>query len=272
MIEKTITIIGGGNMGKALASALLQKKSVSATRLTVADHHAKKLKQFFDLGIYISTSNKEAIKDTEIIILAVKPKDVQIVLKEIASDISPETLIISICAGIPTSFILKFFTKDVPIVRAMPNTPAQIGMGMTGWYANRSVSAEMKHTVKILFNALGTELEVHNEDLLDSITAVSGSGPAYFYYFIEMMVKTAVALGLSQKEAEQLTIQTFIGSAELLKKSHMSPKSLREAVTSKGGTTEAAIKQFDKKKFGEVVGQAMFKAFEKARELRDTVK
>jgi len=254
-------------MGQALAQAFIAMKIVKANQLRICDRHLEKLQQLKEVGVEIFEDTKLAVHNSDIVILAIKPKDVQSVLLEIKDVLSIKTLIISICAGIRISSITDIIGTKVSIVRAMPNTPVKVGAGMTGWYCNSLVTSQNKKTVKTLFTTLGKELEVSEEKLIDVITAVSGSGPAYFYFFLEAMIQGGLKLGLTQDESVHISLQTFIGAAELLKQTGSTPESLRRAVTSKGGTTEAALQSFQNNNLPEIVSEAMNRAYLRAQEL-----
>jgi len=255
---KKIAIIGAGNMGNAIIHGLEGKYET-----IVSDSDKTKLKKF---KVKTTTDNIAAVKESDIILLAVKPQTMETVLKEIAGTVGCRHLIISIAAGISTERIEKALGK-IPVVRVMPNTPLMVGAGMSvicpGRYAE---SRHLKITAKI-FAEMGKVARVEDENLMHAVTAVSGSGPAYLYLFIEELVKSAEKLGLKKKMAETFVLQTIKGSLALLEYTEKAPEVLRRQVTSPAGTTEAAIKVFGERKFDEIIEHAVFSACRRSEEL-----
>lgn len=239
-----IGIIGGGNMGSCLIGGLIQH-GYTADKITVSDSHPEKrdvLAQQW--GINILTDNKTLISTVDILVLAVKPQSMRAVITEIQPAFNPkQTLCISIAAGITTMQIQNWLQADsAPIIRAMPNTPALLGYGITGLFANEHVSALQKNTTETILRALGEIVWIEKESLMDVVTALSGSGPAYFFYIMEILQHSAESLGLSPEEARKLTFHTVLGSAQMALHSQDDIQTLRKKVTSPGGTTEAGIK------------------------------
>lgn len=267
MKDKKIGIIGCGNMGEAIFSRLseIMVKSVnlmvSETDAARRDAIQKKYK------IIVEIDNNYLVKYCDVIIIAVKPQSIEDLLRqEICCGASKEKLIISIAAGIPTSYIEKIVGRDVPVVRAMPNMPAVIGEAVTAVCAGSAASKEdLKLAVEVL-SKIGDVVEV-DEKMMDAVTAISGSGPAYFFYMIEALAEAAKKLGLDEKTAEELAIKTAIGSSELLDKMKERPGALRMKVTSKGGTTEAALKVFDSKKLGKIIEAAAKAACKRSKDM-----
>lgn len=238
-----ISFIGAGSMAEAMISGIIEKKIAAGNEITVLNrsngHRITQLQEKY--GIKKLTSLSELEKHTDVIILAVKPKDILTALQSIQSYIQQGQLLVSVAAGISLSFIESQLHNDVPIVRAMPNTSAMIGKSATAIAFNQSVSdAHQKMALK-LFSAIGLT-KVVEENQLDAVTGLSGSGPAYIYYIAEALEQAANEIGLEEQIAKQLVIQTLIGAAEMLKHSGEAPENLRKAVTSPGGTTEAGIK------------------------------
>jgi len=267
MIKKKIGIIGCGNMGEGLfrgLSKVLDKSTslmVSEMDSTRRDYLQEKYK------IIVEIDNNVVVKFSDVIILAVKPKDIEDLLKkEVCCGVSKDKLLISIAAGIKTSSIEKIIGKDVPVIRVMPNMPALIGEGISS--ISRGVCANDADvaTAKEIFAAIGDVVEV-DEKLVDAVTAVSGSGPAYFCLFIEALIEGAKSLGLDGGTAEKLVMKTALGSTKMLVELKENPARLRAKVTSKGGTTEAAIKAFEKAKFNSIVKDALKAAEKKSKEL-----
>lgn len=253
-----IAVIGAGNMGSAIIKGIEKKYKIIA-----ADTDKNKLKK---LNVRTTTNNVKAVTGSEIIILAVKPRSMDDVLNEIKYSIRPSQLFISIAAGIKTEKIENILGK-IPVIRVMPNTPAMIGLGMSVLCRGRfAKNKHMKITEK-LFGSLGKVLCVAKEEMMDAVTAISGSGPAYVYLFIEALAKAGIRLGLDKKDTEILVLQTLKGSVSLLEKSKKTPEELRKQVTSPGGTTEAAMETFEDKLFHEIVHQAVKSAHKRSREL-----
>jgi pyrroline-5-carboxylate reductase len=262
-----IAFIGGGNMGEAMLAALLAQKLAMPQDICVSDVSKERLdylkKQY---KVAIALDNNEAITGKEVIVLAVKPQSLPEVLNGLKGNLKPDQLVLSIIAGATIKKIGGGLAHQ-RIVRAMPNTPARIGCGVTGWTSTAEVTPEQKESARAILGALGKEISFDDEKYLDMVTAVSGSGPAYLFLLAEALIEAAVKLGLSLQEAETLVVQMMLGSAKLLVKPGQTPAELRRAVTSKGGTTEAALKIFAKGDFAGLVAQAVKAAYDRAREL-----
>jgi len=262
-----IAFIGGGSMGEAILAAIIGKglglpKEIIASDLSESRRNYLKDKY----KITVTPDNRLAIIDADVIILAVKPQTLSAVLNELNKHLKPVQLVLSIIAGARLKTISEGLSHQ-KIVRSMPNTPAQIGEGMTIWVAAPEVTASQKKLAKAILGAMGQEIYVDDEKYLDMATAVSGSGPAYVFYFVEAFNEAAVKIGLSRDVAEKLAVQTFVGATHLLLKSGEKPADLRRAVTSPGGTTVAAITQLEKGDFAGLVAQAVEAAFKRAQEL-----
>lgn len=254
-------------MGEAIIGALLEKELCKPIDITVSD--ISKLRRDYlknKYSIAVTADNMEAVKSKDVIVLAVKPQNLNEVAAELKGLLSPDQLILSIAAGVKISTIREC-TGHSKVVRSMPNTPAQIGLGISGWTATKGVTEEQKAWAKTILGVMGKEIYFSDEKYLDMVTAVSGSGPAYFYMFAESFIDGAVELGLSQKDAEQLVIQTMLGAATLMSNSKKKPAELRRDVTSKGGTTERAIEVFEKNDLAGIVSRAVRAACQRAKEL-----
>lgn len=263
MTEKPIiAFIGSGNIANSLINGLIQQgypaNRIWATNPSISKlHHLQK-----QWGLHITTDNVEAAKQADILVLTVKPMVVTTVCRELGGTVHQrKTLVISSAAGITTEAINKALGDHGAVVRAMPNTPAQVGAGITGLYANLQVSDLQKDFAESLFRSVGVIQWVPHEHDLDAITAVSGSGPGYFFYFMEAMEKAAMQQGLSPDVAHLVTIQTVLGAAKLALESGESFSLLREKITSPNGTTEAALKIMQQ---GEIV-QLIMDAIQAAR-------
>ena len=267
MIDKKIGIIGCGNMGEALLAGLSNVMEKS-TSIMVSEADAAR-RDFIQTKyrIIVEIDNNIVVKYSDVIILAVKPKDFDSVLKnEICCGVSKDKILISIAAGITTKYIEDIVGKDVPVIRAMPNMAARIGEAASSISAGSSVSAAQMKLAGEIFSTVGDVVEV-KESLADSVTAVSGSGPAYFFYLVEAMIDAAMDLGLDEGTAKKLVVKTALGSAKLLEALDEAPQALRQKVTSKAGTTEAAIKVFEAKKLKSIIKDALRKAQKRSKEL-----
>ena len=218
-------------------------------------------------NVTVAANNNEAVSDTDVVVLAVKPQQMQTVLTGIADHLTDQ-LLVSIAAGIQTKDMLNWAnTSQVAIVRCMPNTPALLQCGATGLFAASNVTNEQRTVAKDILNAVGLTAWVDQESQLDAITALSGSGPAYFFLMIEAMTEAATELGLNKDLAIQFATQTALGAARMTTESDVEPAQLRKNVTSPAGTTEAALNSFNKNNFIEIVAQAMQAANKRAAEL-----
>ena len=228
MKTNDVTFIGGGNMACAMVKGMVDNDYPSG-QITVIDRNPEKC-EALEKNCQIQTASavSASIKDASIIVLSVKPQVAEVLCKELAALMQdPNTLIISVMAGLKSETLQKWLGGDYPIVRAMPNTPAQCGLGATGAFANESVSAEQRQFAESILGANGLLSWLDSEAQIDVIAALSGSGPAYFFYFIELMAKTAQEMGLPQALADSFAIQTALGAATLADQSDESPQILR---------------------------------------------
>jgi pyrroline-5-carboxylate reductase len=262
-----IAFIGGGNMGEAILAALLEKKLAKPTDIYVSDVSQERLnflkKQY---KVAVTAHNKEAIIDKDVIVLAVKPQSLPEVLAGLKGNVKASQLVLSIIAGARINKIGEGLGHK-KIVRSMPNTPARIGYGVSGWTATAEVTKIQKESARAILGAMGEEIYFDDEKYLDMVTAVSGSGPAYFFLLADAMIEAGLKIGLGQKEAQALVTHTMLGAGQLLAQSGQTPAELRRAVTSKGGTTEAALKAFEQGGFEELTAKAVRAAYERAKEL-----
>lgn len=268
MSRVKIGLIGGGNMAGALIGGLV--KSLDDPRqVHVVDLNRDCLERLSSqFGVSTATEIDATLADMDVIIFAVKPQQMRAVASAILPYVSAQ-LFLSVAAGIRAADLSRWLGGYQKIVRAMPNTPAMIGLGMSGLYALASVTEEEKNRAQMVMQAVGECLWVAREELIDAVTAVSGSGPAYVFYFIEAMQEAAVALGFSPREAGQLALATFNGAAQLAKQSSEPVQILRERVTSKGGTTYAALCSMDESKIKNAIGLAIQAAAQRGKELGD---
>jgi pyrroline-5-carboxylate reductase len=242
---KKIGFIGAGNMASALAGGLLARGWQPAD-IVMSDANPAQLEAFASRGVVTTTDNVQLLEHADVLVLAVKPQVMSAVLQPLATLAQKKRpLIISIAAGIPVASIEQWLGGSLPVVRAMPNTPALVQSGAAGLFANGEVSVEQKATAESILSAVGLALWVNDESLIDAVTAVSGSGPAYFFYVMEAMIKAGGELGLDEKTARALTLQTALGAAQMAITADVGVSELRRRVTSPGGTTERAIATFD---------------------------
>jgi len=264
-----IAFIGGGNMGEAMLSALLDKKLCTPQDISVSDIDESR-RQYLaqEYGVATVGDNRLAVDKGDVVVLAIKPQNLGEVMDELSGCLKPDQLVLSIVAGAGINNLCLGLNHR-HIVRAMPNTPAQIGEGISVWTATAEVTEEQKGWASSVLGAMGTEIYVDDEKYLDMATAISGSGPAYFFLFVESLVESAVRIGLPRDTAEKLVLQTMLGSGHLIQKSGKPPTELRRMVTSPGGTTAEALLQFEKGGFSQLVMQAVTAAYNKAKELGD---
>ena len=262
-----IAFIGGGNMASALIGGLYASQD-RVGQIRVADPSPdvkERLEGQWPVNCFSSAA--DAISGIDTIVLAVKPQILPVVLDEIRDLVTPDQLIISIVAGIPVSRIAEQLGTLQPIVRTMPNTPALIGLGITALYASEACSQDQRQKADTLMQAGGETVWLENENLLNVVTAVSGSGPAYFFYLIEAMRNAGVRLGLSEEVAGKLALHTAYGASAMAINGDIDVAELRRRVTSKGGTTEAAIATFAAGNLESLVDSAISAATQRGEEL-----
>lgn len=256
-----IGVIGGGNMGEAIINSSLKHYFV-----LVAEKDVKRQRYLYKQYKLIAKDIKSVAQLSEIIILAVKPQDAASALEELKSVAQKDRLIISICAGITTDFIERHLGQRPRVIRTMPNMPALVNQGITAVCKGRYARNSDVRLARSILERLGKTVVV-TEGLIDAITAVSGSGPAYVYYFMECLIKGAQSLGLKEDLARALVKSTFLVSIVLLMQRNADPAELRAKVTSKGGTTQAALDVLMKRKFNQIVMHALKAAKKRAKEL-----
>ena len=266
---KSCVFIGGGNMASCIVSGL-SNIHTDKYRITVCDPNQAKLDLLKEkYKVEICLSNKKAVKHADLLILAVKPQSIRSVINEIQSLIKSSAIIISVAAGVKTTSIKSWLGKSNVIIRAMPNTPSAVLCGATGLYTKPGTSEKTKNQVKAIFDAIGYSCWVDDEKDINAVIALSGSSPAYFFKIFEIMQGIGQELGLDEKKAFELLIQTFIGSSKMIRKMDNTPAQLREQVTSPGGTTERALNVFSKENLASTLREAMHKAYERAEEMSE---
>lgn len=268
MKTRTIGFIGGGNMATSLMSGLIASGH-SPQQIWVSDTAAATLQSHRDrLNVNTSSDNCQVVKEVDVVVLAVKPQ----ILRDVALQIAPivqqkNALVVSIAAGISQTSLALWLGGNTGIVRCMPNTPALVLTGATALHANANVDDEQKDLAENILRAVGISLWVEQEGQLDAVTAVSGSGPAYFFLMMEAMEQAAIAMGLDEHTARLLVQQTALGAAKIALESAESPAQLRERVTSPGGTTQKAIETFQQNGFEALVSKALLAARDRSIEM-----
>ncbi len=262
-----IVIIGTGNMGRCLLHGLV-RNGYPPQLLWGCDKHIEHLSPLEPLGINITTNNEEAVANADVCVFAVKPQHMTAAVMPLAETLKKRhPLLLSVAAGIRTAQLAKWSEINLAVVRAMPNTPALIGSGATVLFANKHVKNEQKALAESIMRGVGLVLWVTDEAQMDTVTALSGSGPAYFFYVMESLQKSAQQLGLSKEDARILTIQTALGSARLALETDEELSTLREHVTSRGGTTESALAVLRDGNLAELFQQALTAAKNRSEEL-----
>ena len=261
-----ITFVGGGNMASALIGGLIAKGNAT-TGISVVEPQAQARAQLsakFGVACVDSIGAARALGQT--VVLAVKPQQMRAVAQALRPRLAGE-LVVTIAAGIRLADLSRWLGGYGALVRCMPNTPALVGAGITGLYAAAAVSADQRARAEAILGAVGATLWVREEDMLDPVTAISGSGPAYVYYFIEALQEAAREMGFSADDARTLAVQTFVGTAKLAAQSAEGVALLRERVTSKGGTTERALASMDADRVKDLIVRALHAANQRAHEL-----
>ena len=262
-----IAFVGGGTMAEAMVRGILERKLVTPARVTVSgprrERRAELTKTY---RVKALASNVEAARKADVVVISVKPQVLPRVMAELRGKLADEQLVLSIVAG-ASSDALRAGLDHASIVRAMPNTPAQVAMGVTVWWATSSVSGGQRERTRAILSALGEELEVEQEDQVDMATALSGTGPSYVFLLMEALVDAGVHLGFSRRVAEELVLRTVEGSALFARRSGRHLAELRNMVTSPGGTSAAALYQLEKGGLRTVLSKAVYAAYLRTREL-----
>ncbi|MBU2607768.1 MAG: pyrroline-5-carboxylate reductase [Chloroflexi bacterium] len=262
-----ISFIGGGSMAEAMLSALLDKAINAPQDITVSDiSEARRQHLEQQYHVTVTGSNQQAAQAGEMVILAVKPQNLVEVITELNGKLQPSQLVMSIIAGARINTLCLGLDHN-RVVRVMPNTPAQIGEGMSVWTTTAEVTGEQKKGVSAVLGAMGAEIYVDDEPYLDMVTAISGSGPAYVFLFVESLVDAALEIGLPPDIVDELVLQTLLGSGRLVQKSDKSPAELRRMVTSPGGTTAEALKKLEEGGFHDLIKEAVIAAYNRAQQL-----
>lgn len=264
----TVAFIGAGNMARSLIVGMLQDAGELQIRVADPDQNQLDVIRSYGSQIFTSTDNQQVIDGADVVVLAVKPQVMRSVLEPLQALAQKQhPLFVSVAAGIREASLNTWLGGQLPIVRCMPNTPALVKAGATGLYANPQVSKEQRSLAESILRTVGITLWFEDEDKLDVVTAVSGSGPAYFFLVMEAMQAAAETLGLKPEDAQLLVVQTALGAARLALESDQKPAELRKQVTSKGGTTEAALKQLNTGGLVPLFAEALKAAEQRSKEL-----
>lgn len=268
MKNRRISFIGSGNMANCLIAGLIND-AVPPKNITASDIDSQKCQQLSDyFSIQTTTDNHQAIEQADLVVLAVKPQIIQMVAKHLKPALSVnKPLVISIAAGVNSQALQQWLGSDIPLIRTMPNTPAMIQSGVTALFAAENVSHPQKEMAEALMRTTGVTLWVDNESQMDAITALSGSGPAYYFLFMEIFQKAAEEMGLEKDSARLLVLQTALGAAKMALESHDSPAELRRKVTSPNGTTESAINSLLNDQIEQTLSKAVHAARDRAIEM-----
>ena len=271
MQQPKIAFIGAGNMSKALVSGLVGS-GYESNKIVIANPSKEKLQYFSEsLSVRTTSDNVEAAQQADMIVYAVKPHKVRLISEQLCEVVKQnQPLILSVAAGVKINSMAKWLNYTGPIVRAMPNTPASIGEGCTGLFANTAVSDDQRIVVERIFGSIGVFAWLPKESLLNVVTAVSGSSPAYIFSIMEAMQKAAITMGLDANTASLFTAQSVLGAAKLALKQDNQFAKLREAVTSPQGTTQAALDVFKQQKLDKIIADGMQAAADRAEELAET--
>jgi pyrroline-5-carboxylate reductase len=262
-----IVIIGGGNMGLTYAQSFMRSHITDSSQMTILVRSDEKKIHLEGLKLAVITTNpSECIPNADLIILAVKPQDVSVLFEQISPLMHNQHVVLSIMAGITIDTIRKSLTIS-KVIRVMPNLPAQIGMGMSAFTSTDEVTRMELVIIQNLLNTTGKTIYVEKENLINAATAVSGSGPAYVYFFMEAMIQSALQFGFSSSEAELLVSQTFKGALDVYSSENLSCKEWIQKVASKGGTTEAALEVFKNKELFDSIKEGVLAANTRAVEL-----
>ncbi|OGO17360.1 MAG: pyrroline-5-carboxylate reductase [Chloroflexi bacterium RBG_16_48_8] len=265
--ELKIDFIGPGVMAEAMVKGLIERAGVSSDQILMSGPRVNRLEELSKTyGVLTTTDNRLSVKDADIVVIAVKPQTLDAALRDLPGALPEKAVVLSIVAGATLESLSQHLNHHA-IMRAMPNTPAQIGKGITIWTATQQVTEEQRAHAKEILLALGEEIFVEEEDYLDMATALSGTGPAYVYLFMEALVDAGVHLGFPRRIAEKLVVQTILGSVAFYDHSTLHLARLRNQVTSPGGTSAAALYYLEKAGFRTALSRAIWAAYERSTQL-----
>lgn len=266
LANRTLAVLGAGKLGGILLRAYLRQGLFEAKRVRATVKHGEKASTSRDLGVDVTTDNRQAVRGSDIVLLGVKPQVVSEVLKEIAPELSASTLVISVAASVPTAYIEQHAGPEVPVIRAMPNTPATVSCGMTGICRGAHASAEHLEIARTMFDAIGRTVVV-DEKNMDGVTGLSASGPAFAYIILESLAEGGVKVGLPRDVATLLAAQTMKGAASVVLETGDHPALLKDAVTTPAGCTIDGILELEEGKLRVTLIKAVVKATSRAGEL-----
>ncbi len=259
-----LAFIGAGAMGEAMIGGLLGNRLIEPRSITASHPRSERLRDLGSrLGIHTTHDNREAASEAEVIVLSVKPQVLRSVFKDLRGSLPSASLVLSIVAGARIESIVRGLDHKA-VVRSMPNTPAQVGEGMTIWTATPAVRERQREQARVILRALGRELYVEDEVFLDMATAISGTGPTYVFLLMEALIDAAVHLGFSRRDAREIVVQTVKGAAVFTERSSLHPAEMRNMVTSPGGTSAEALYQLEKGAFRTVLSKAVWAAYQRS--------
>jgi pyrroline-5-carboxylate reductase len=265
--EQKIAFIGGGAMGEAIIGGMLARGIAQPQQITASDPVAARRTLMEErYGIRTTADNLSAVDQADIIVLAVKPQIAAAVTAELAGRLADDAFVLSIMAGVPVSQIQQSLAHD-RIVRAMPNTPAQVNQGVTVWLATPHVTTAQRQQTELILSALGEQIAVEKEDFLDMQTGLGSSGPGFVFLILEAMIDAGVQMGFSRTDAQTIVLQTVAGSVALVQQTGLHPAELRNRVTSPGGTTAAGLYELEKAGLRAILADAILAAYRRSQEL-----
>ncbi|OWR29136.1 pyrroline-5-carboxylate reductase [Saccharibacillus sp. O23] len=272
LIEDRICFFGAGSMAEAVARGLIARAVIAPNRITFLNRSDKArlealTERYGTVGTNEADEKEEALRTSPIVILAMKPKDAAEALNQLGALIGPDTMVVSMIAGLSIATLRSLLGRaEQPVVRTMPNTSSSIGLGVTGISYSEGLSDEQRRTARVLFEAVGLVVET-DEHKIDNLTGISGSGPAYVYYMMEALMEAAKIGGLTDEQAREMTIQTVLGAAQMVRETGEEPAELRRKVTSPNGATQAAIEKLDESDFYGAVVRAAQRCSERSAEM-----
>ncbi|KAI9906567.1 hypothetical protein PsorP6_003331 [Peronosclerospora sorghi] len=264
---RRMAVVGGGNMAEAIITGVLTRGLIPSSKLVVSDPNPNMRMKYNKLNVETHSRNSSAVKGADVILVAVKPQVLEDVLRSVKALMDPAALIISVVAGRSIKQLQMLLGESSRIIRTMPNTPAMIGEGTTVWAQSAEVTSKQHELTKNILGSFGVEVFVDDENALDMATALSGSGPAYFFLVAEAMIDTGVHMGFSRPVATKLVQQTMLGSALYMQSENVHPVELRNNITSPGGTTAAGLYRAEKNGFRAVIADSIWAAYERCLEL-----
>lgn len=267
MKQIKIGIIGGGHMGQALARGILRNQKLLSSQIIICTPHKEKLKDFAKAtNCFVTTNNKEAVKDADIIFIAVKPAQVKEVAEEISSAVSVNALVISVAAAVSLPLLASYFVMKMKLVRIMPNIPVAFGKGVIGWIG-KNITIEDEQVIKNILSSLGLVIDCKSEDQLDRLSLISGCGPGVVAYIIHIFETIAADYGFNSKQSLELVLATIEGTVNHLKNHALSSEELVEEVATPGGITKEIIHNLEKKKVPQAFSQSLERGYDKINKL-----